>query len=80
MLNAVIAGIIVFGIGEGSIYAFEQIYLGNKSLEDVDWVKKILESKLSSDLFGKATKILSDLPENATKKDIIDAIAKLLKK
>ena len=80
VLNAVIAGIIVFGIGEGSIYVFEQINLGNKSVDDVDWVKKIIESKLTSDYLKKATKVLSSLPKDATKKDIMDAIAKILKK
>ena len=46
VINAVIAGVIVTALGEGSIYAFEQVYLGNKDISDIDWVKKIIKSKL----------------------------------
>ena len=80
ILNGVIAGVIVAAIGEGSIYVFEQIYLGNKTVEDIDWVTKVLESKLSNELVKEVGSILESLPENATKKDILDAISKLFKK
>ena len=55
VLNAIIAGSIVAALGEGSIYAFEQVYLGNKTTDDIDWVKKIIESKLTSQFIEKAT-------------------------
>lgn len=45
-INAVIAGLIVGGLGEAAIYAFEQVYLGNKSVDDIDWLKKIVENKM----------------------------------
>lgn len=48
VLNAIIAGIIVATIGEASIYAYEQVYLGNKSLNDVNWIQNIIEKALSS--------------------------------
>lgn len=79
IINGVIAGVIVTAIGEGSAYAFEQIYLGNKTVDDVDWVKKVLESKLSSEAINKATQIIESLPENANKDDIINAIKKFFK-
>ncbi|MCR5593363.1 MAG: GTP-binding DUF697 domain-containing protein [Saccharofermentans sp.] len=80
ILNGVIAGVIVAAIGEGSIYVFEQIYLGNKTVEDIDWVTKVLEGKLSNELVKKVSAIVDSLPENATKKDILEAISKLFKK
>ncbi|WP_207657458.1 hypothetical protein [Alkalibaculum bacchi] len=41
VIPAIITGSIVAAIGEGSIYAFEKIYLGEKSVDDIDWVIKI---------------------------------------
>lgn len=80
VINGVIAGIIVAAIGEGTIYVFEQIYLGNKTIEDVDWIKKVLESKLSNDALNKSKEIIESLPKNANKNDILNAIGKALKK
>ncbi len=77
ILNAVIAGVFVAAIGEGTIYAFEQIYLGHKSIEDIDWVKQLMEGKLKNGTVEKVTKILESLPENAGKNDVIKAIGKL---
>ncbi|MCR5618283.1 MAG: GTP-binding DUF697 domain-containing protein [Clostridiales bacterium] len=77
VLNAVIAGVFVAAIGEGTIYAFEQIYLGHKSIEDIDWVKQLMEGKLKNGTAEKVTKILESLPENAGKNDVIKAIGKL---
>ena len=77
VLNAVIAGVFVAAIGEGTIYAFEQIYVGNKSIEDIDWVKQIMEGKLQNGMVEKVTRILESLPENANKNDVIKAIGKL---
>ena len=77
VINAVIAGVIVTALGEGSIYAFEQVYLGNKDISDIDWVKKIIEGKLSVTLVEKAKPILSTLTDASTKKEIIQVIMEL---
>ena len=53
VLNAIIAGAFVAAIGEGSIYIFEKIYTGEKSIEDIEWVKNVIESKLSSQFVEK---------------------------
>lgn len=74
VLNAVIAGAIVAAIGEGTIYAFEQVYLGQKSVDDIDWVKKIMEDSLKNGIIEKATKTIESLPENADKNDVLKAI------
>ena len=73
-----IAGVFVAAIGEGTIYAFEQVYVGNKSVEDIDWVKKLMEGKLQNGLLEKVSAIIATLPENATKNDVTKAIIKLI--
>lgn len=78
VINAVIAGVIVAGLGEGSIYAFEQIYLGNKSINDIDWVKKLIESKLSSAIVEKAKPILEKLKDSSDSKAILKTVLELV--
>jgi uncharacterized protein (DUF697 family) len=70
VLNAIIAGGIVTAIGEGSIYAFEKVYTGEKSVEDIDWVKKVIESELSSQFVEKITVIAQQISENENIKDV----------
>lgn len=77
VLNAVVAGCIVAALGEGSVYVFEQIYLGNKSLDDIDWVKKFLESKLSIEFIDKVQDALKNLGNESSAKDIIKIIGNL---
>lgn len=78
VLNAIIAGSIIAAIGEGSIYVFEKIYLGEKSISDIDWVTKVMESKLSSQFIEKVRKIAEDIEKNNNKKDIGKTITNLL--
>lgn len=70
VINAIIAGIFVAAIGEGTIYAFEQVYLGNKTLDDIDWVKKIIESKLTTDLIEKVKTVAEKVTDSTDKKSI----------
>ena len=46
-------------IGEGTTYIFEQIYFGKRSFEDIDWVTKVLQSKLSNEFIEKVKTIIS---------------------
>ncbi|MCR5073883.1 MAG: 50S ribosome-binding GTPase [Clostridiales bacterium] len=78
VLNAIIAGVIVAVIGEGSIYAFEQIYLGKKSVEDTDWVKKIIESRITETVIGKAKPILEKVSSSSDKKELLQAVVELV--
>lgn len=70
IVNAIIAGSFVAAIGEGTIYAFEQVYLGKKTVEDIDWVKKVIESKLSTEFIEKVTLATKQITENTDKKAI----------
>ena len=74
VLNAVIAGSIVAAIGEGSVYAFEKVYLGEKSLEDIDWVKKVMESKLTSQFLEKVQEAVGKIAKSGNPKDIAKII------
>lgn len=77
VLNAVIAGSIVAALGEGTIYIFEQVYLGNKTFEDVDWVTKVLESRLSIEFIESVKSILKDIGDNVDSKAIAEIVTSL---
>ena len=78
VLNSIIAGAIVASIGEVSIHAYEQVYLGKKTLKDIDWIKKAVEKALSS------VKILKEIEKILKKhgkdtKKIMKEISKAIK-
>jgi len=80
VVNAIIAGSIVAALGEGTIYAFEQVYLGKISVADINWVKEMMESKLSSQ-FIDVVKIIADKATNITdSKAIANIIEDVFKK
>lgn len=78
VVNAVVSGTIVAALGIGSINVFEQIYLGQKSLDDIDWVKKALESELGQTLIEKVMAAIQNLTNSSSAGEIatviIDAI------
>jgi len=79
VINAIVAGGIVATIGEGSIYIFEQIYLGKKSYEDIDWVTKVIESKFTNDFIKKLEEVAKKLGDNASKEEIAKLIMSVFK-
>ena len=54
--------------------------MGKKSVNDIDWVTKFLESKLSLEFVEKVTPMLKELSDNVKPKDIAKAITKLFTK
>lgn len=78
VLNSVIAASFVAAIGEASIYAFEKVYLGEKSVADIDWVKKFMESKLSNEFIEKATAAIQAIAKGAGSKDITKTISNVV--
>ena len=70
VINAIIAGSFVAAIGEGTIYAFEQVYLGKKTVADIDWVKKVIESKLSTEFINKVKLVSERITDNTDSKAI----------
>lgn len=77
VLNAIIAGSFVAAIGEGSIYAFEQIYLGKKTTADIDWIKKFMESKLTLEIVEKVKLAAGKINNNTDNKTIGKIISNL---
>lgn len=77
-LYATIAGAIVAAIGEASIYVFEKVYTGEKSVADIDWVKKVMESYLSSQFIENVTAIAETIAKSGNTKDIGKLISTLL--
>lgn len=78
VLNAIIAGSIVAAIGQGSIHVFEKIYIGEKSIEDIDWIKKVMESKLSSQFVDNVIEIVEKIVKSGNTKDIKKLVDSLL--
>lgn len=78
VINAAIAGSIVAAIGQGSAYAFEQVYLGKKSLDDLDWLRKLMENELSKDFIEKATDVLRQVSENGNVKNVGQLVSSLV--
>ena len=78
-LNAVVAGSIAAALGKGSIYIFEQIYLGNKTIEDIDWVTKVLESRMSTEIIDGAKNTLQQVEDEMDLKAIAKQIVNFYK-
>ncbi len=83
-LNAIVAGTIVAALGEGCVYVFEQIYTGAKSANDVEWVKKSLESETVKKLMTRLQPIIYEIQSKApgsklSAKDIVSIILKNFK-
>lgn len=76
VLNAIIAGTIVAALGEGCIYVFEQINLGKKTVEDIDWVTKIMESKLTMELVDRVKAVLQKFGDEPDAKKVLEALLK----
>lgn len=78
-LNAIVAGSIVAVLGEGTIYVFEQIYLGNKAVTDIEWVKKMFDTKFTSSL-QEIIRTLTDKSSQATDtKNVVKLMGDVLK-
>ena len=78
VLNAAIAGVIAASLGEGAVYAFEQVYLGNRTLTDVEWVRRLIESRMSLSAVEKAKPILKKLTNASSRKAILFVVLELM--
>jgi len=79
-LNAIVAGVFVASIGEGSKYLFEQVYLGEKTLDDIDWAKKIIEGKITNETIEKVNRVIAALDGKFDKESIAKALKVLIEK
>ncbi len=67
VLNVIVATTIVGALGEVSITAFEQIYKGEKSIDDIDWIKKLLDNVDTNVIIEKIKGISNKLTESNPK-------------
>ncbi len=74
VLNAIVAGAIAVALGEGTAYAFEQVYLGNKTVEDVDWVTKVIESKFAVELVERVKSAIDECGDNLDIKKVLENV------
>ena len=80
LLNAVIAACFAFVIGEGSIYIFEQIYLGNKSLKDIEWAKNIVKERFDSKFIDKVAEVLKQVNDRTGRESIVKLVLQIFGK
>ena len=70
VLNAIIAGSIVLGLGEGCTLIFESVYRGDKTLDDINWIKNVMELEVTSKVLASINAALDKLNENSDLKDV----------
>ena len=80
VLNAVVAGSIVFSLGEVAAFAFEQIWLGKMDMDDRERLAALLEEKFSSGFMQKITEILQGIGDQKDKESILKTILKVFTK
>ena len=73
-LNVIVATTITATLGQVSIVAFEQIYKGEKSIDDIDWIKKLLENVNTNELIEKISNIAEQIGEEKNPKEIASII------
>ena len=74
VLNVIVATTITATLGQVSIVAFEQIYKGEKSIDDIDWIKKLLENVNTNELIEKINNIAEQIGEEKNPKEIASII------
>ena len=75
VLNAIVAGTIVFGIGEASAIVMGKVYLGDIDKENLDWINGIVNSKMGKAV-AKITEIMSKNNGKIKPKEIIEVLVK----
>ena len=76
VINAFIAGTVIFALGQGSSYIFEQIYMGKRSASDLDWVKSVIEKNITKSSMETLAEAIKNIPKNAGTREILEIIAK----
>lgn len=80
LVNAGIAAVTIFTIGEISIAAFEQVYSGEKTIDDMDWVSNLFDKEATKTTKENVESLFSQLPDVPTREDVTKAISGLFKK
>lgn len=78
VLNGIIAASIVAAIGEGSIQVFEKVYTGEKTTEDLTWLREYMESKLTKDFVTKVTAVIEKVAQEGVPRDVPQLISRIV--
>lgn len=73
ILNAIVAGLIVFGIGESSAIIMERVYKGDIDEENLDWVNKIVEGAMGN-VIKSVTELVAKQQGDVSIKSILKAL------
>lgn len=68
--QAIVAGAFVSAIGEGFIYIFEKVYIGEKELSDIDWIENVLDGQFSNEFTEKVFSVVDTVNDNQGIKDV----------
>lgn len=80
VINAIVAGVVIFSLGEGAIYMFEQIYLGKKSVEDLNSIDEIVDSEQMPQIMGIIENTTKKIDDKTSVKDIPTIIIEVIGK
>lgn len=70
VLNAIVAGAIVLGIGEASAIVMEKMYLGEIRADSLDWIDKIVEERMGG-IVGKVMLLMKNQQGKIKVSDIL---------
>ena len=73
VLNAIVAGAIIAGIGEAATIIMEKAYLGEINKEDFEWINRVVEDQMGT-IVKTITKFTSEHMGSINITDIIKAI------
>ena len=74
VLNAIVAGSIVFGIGEASTIIMEKVYKGDIDKDNLEWINEIVEGSMGV-VIKKVSDFVSNHQEDINFKDILKELA-----
>ena len=74
VLNAIVAGAFIAGIGEATIIIMEKAYIGDIDKKDLDWINKVVEGKL-----GGIVKRVTDIITSQEGKISVSSVMKALR-
>lgn len=83
VINSIVGGSIVAVIGKVTQYSCEQVYKGDKTIDDVDWIKKLIDNEFSKSIQNKFKGIaerVQDMDEISPKEIAGIIIEELIKK
>lgn len=74
VINAIVAGSIVMTLGQTTIYALEQVYLGKQTMSDTQWIQSLIELNFTSKFMDTLKEITEKIDDKKDGKSITEVI------